>query len=56
MSYTELPFFFAFTLNTTGRIVLKIFYFGMALQPNPGHGLLLLDEVSRSHTTTHHSR
>ena len=28
----------------------------MALQPNAGHGLLILDEVSRSHTTTHHSR
>jgi hypothetical protein len=27
----------------------------MALQPNAGHGLLILDEVSRSHTTTHHS-
>ena len=28
----------------------------MALQPNAGHGLLILDEVSISHTTTHHSR
>ena len=28
----------------------------MALQPNAGHGLLILDEVSRSHITTHHSR
>jgi hypothetical protein len=27
----------------------------VALQPNAGHGLLILD-VSRSHTTTHHSR
>ena len=28
----------------------------MALQPNAVHGLLILDEVSRSHTTTHYSR
>ena len=27
----------------------------MALRPNAGHGLLIL-EVSGSHTTTHHSR
>ena len=27
----------------------------MALQPNASHGLLILDEVSRSHTTTHNS-
>jgi preprotein translocase subunit SecG len=27
----------------------------VALQPNAGHGLLI-HEVSRSHTTTHHSR
>jgi hypothetical protein len=27
----------------------------VALQPNVDHGLLIL-EVSRSHTTTHHSR
>ena len=34
------------------------FFFGggaVALRPNAGHGLLILD-VSRSHTTTHHSR
>ena len=28
----------------------------MALQPIVDHGLLILDEVSRSHTTMHHSR
>jgi hypothetical protein len=28
---------------------------GVALRPNAGHGLLILD-VFRSHTTTHHSR
>ena len=28
----------------------------MALLPSADHGLLILDEVSRSHTTTHHSR
>ena len=31
------------------------YYFAVALQPNAGHGLLIL-EVSRSHTTTHHSQ
>jgi len=31
------------------------FCFAVALRPNAGHGLLIL-EVSRSHTTTHHSR
>jgi len=30
-------------------------HFFMALRPNAGHGLLIL-EVSRSHSTTHHSR
>ena len=30
-------------------------FFVVALRPNKGHGLLIL-EVSRSHTTTHHSR
>jgi len=30
-------------------------FFFVALRPNAGHGLLIL-EVSRSHTTTHHSR
>jgi len=31
------------------------FFFAVVLRPNAGHGLLIL-EVSRSHTTTHHSR
>ena len=31
------------------------FFFAVALRPNAGHGLLILD-VSRSHTTTHHIR
>jgi len=30
-------------------------FFSVALRPNAGHGLLIL-EVSTSHTTTHHSR
>ena len=30
-------------------------FFAVALRPNAGHGLLIL-EISRSHTTTHHSR
>ena len=32
-----------------------IFFFPVALQPNAGHGLLIL-EVSRSQTTTYHSQ
>jgi len=32
-----------------------LYFFPVALRPNAGHGLLIL-EVSRSHTTTHHSR
>jgi hypothetical protein len=31
------------------------FFFPVALRPNAGHGLLI-PEVYRSHTTTHHSR
>jgi len=31
------------------------YVFAVALRPNAGRGLLIL-EVSRSHTTTHHSR
>jgi len=31
------------------------FFFAVALRPNAGHGLLIL-EMSRSHTTTHDSR
>jgi hypothetical protein len=33
----------------------KNFFFAMALRPNAGHDLLIL-EVSRPHTTTHHSQ
>ena len=36
-------------------MVLKYFFFLVALRPNAGHGFLILD-VSRSHITTHHSR
>jgi hypothetical protein len=36
-------------------VISKDFFFSMALRPNQGHGLLIL-EVSRSHTTTCHSR
>jgi hypothetical protein len=32
-----------------------LLFFSVALRPNAGHGLLIL-EVSRPHTTTHHSR
>jgi len=34
---------------------IKIF-FNLALRPNTGHGLLILEVFSRSHTMTHHSR
>ena len=33
---------------------LQLFFFSVTVWPNVGHGLLIL-EVSRSHTTTHHS-
>ena len=36
-------------------LLINIFSLPVALRPNAGHGLLIL-EVSRSHTTTHHSR
>ena len=39
-------------LRSVGRLS---FFFSVALRPNTGHGLLIL-EVSRSHTTTHYSR
>ena len=35
--------------------VMQVFFCAVALRPNAGQGLLIL-EVSRSHTTTHHSR
>ena len=44
--------------DTTTKITNKMhffFIFAVALRPNAGHGLLIL-EISRSHTTTHHSR
>ena len=37
------------------NIVHLLLYFFVALWPNAGHGLLI-HQVSRSHTTTHHSR
>ena len=47
---TEIPFACLFSL-----LVTHPHFFFVALRPNAGHGLLIL-EVSRSHTTTHHSR
>jgi len=41
------------TTTTTTTTTTTIF--PMALRPNAGHGLLIL-EVYRSHTTTHHRR
>ena len=43
------------TLSWIGFLLLFFFYFPVALRPNAGHGLHIL-EVSGSHTTTHHSR
>jgi hypothetical protein len=43
---------FVYCFNTPVHFT---FYFFVALRPNAGHGLLIL-EVSRSHITTHHSR
>ena len=37
------------------EIIFSGFFFSVALRPNAGHGLLIL-EVSRSQKTTHHSR
>jgi hypothetical protein len=37
------------------RVPCHDFFFAVALRPNAGHGLLMPD-VSRSHTTTHHSQ
>jgi len=37
------------------KAIWRYFLFSVALRPNAGHGLLIL-EVSRSHTTTHHSQ
>ena len=36
--------------------VVTYFFSSVALRPNAGHGLLILEVFSRSHTTTHHSR
>ena len=41
--------------HTSTDMIMKCFFFSVALRPNAGHGLLIL-EVYRSHTTTHHSR
>jgi len=49
----------AFVRNEVYLSTLSVFFFfflfPVALRPNAGHGLLIL-EVSRSHTTTYHSR
>jgi len=43
------------TCNKTLQKLLTKDFFSVTLRPNAGHGFLTL-EVSRSHTTTHHSR
>jgi hypothetical protein len=44
------------TKNWLVMVPINVFFLPMALQLNAGHDLLILDEVSRSHTTTHHSQ
>ena len=44
--------FYAFAIKF---LLLLLLLLPVALRPNAGHGLLIL-EVSRSHITTHHSR
>jgi len=40
--------------DVTDTVQLSVHFLFVALRPNAGHGLLIL-EVSRSHTTTQHS-
>ena len=42
-------------VGTYCLITRRHIFFPVTLRPNAGHGLPIL-EVSRSHTTTHHSR
>ena len=44
-----------YTGVTSTHMKCVLFFFFVAMRPNAGHGLPIL-EVSRSHTTTHHSR
>ena len=44
-----------FAIHLKLGIISRNLFFHVALRPNAGHGLLIL-EVSRSHTTTHHGR
>ena len=41
--------------SASNFVAISSFFYSVALRPNAGHGLLIL-EVTRSHTTTHHSR
>ena len=43
------------SLKTQKVLLSCLLFISVALRPNAGHGLLIL-EVSRSHTTTHHTR
>jgi len=43
------------TVKKAYKLLSLLIFFSVALRPNAGHGLLI-DEVSRSHITTHHSR
>jgi len=55
-THTHIPVHTYITGHKSTYIYIYIsFFFFVVLRPNAGHGLLIL-EVSRSHTTTHHSR
>ena len=55
-AYKRVPFTSVFSDAFTAQGYVQLtFFFPVALRPYLGHGLLI-HEVSRSHTTTHHSR
>jgi len=53
-AYLLISVFFIF-INSIKTLDVKIQFFSVALRSNAGH-CLLIQEVSRSHTTTQHSR
>jgi len=56
LAYVDLSIFSPFFLLISSHsFLLSLFFFPVALRPKAGQGLLIL-EVPRSHTTTHHSR
>ena len=55
LSNNSLPTFLCVVLSRMYVCNTWVYFIFVALRPNAGHGLLFV-EVSRSHTTTHHSR